>query len=416
MADNQDKLTQSNQQKLAELEQQLSQTTTDKPAAAKASSTTDSKPASAAPFAKREEYISQRSGAKANTGFLWFVTLFNLLLVMTLAAAGYWAWMQWQNQKQQQLQQQQEFVSAQQNSFASQQAELNSAAASNQLIKDEWQTQNQDLQNNMATLVADIEQNRQQVALNKTKLDDIAERRPADWLLAEADYLLKMAGRKLWLEHDVETAMMMLQATDARLQDLDDPSLLPVREKLALDMQSLQQINPISSTSVALKISALIEQVDALPLAFFKRPEDNEPASALSENVDDWYSNLMNNINLVLKDFFSVKKIATEVKPFMSEQQQWLAKEQLKFTLLNAQIAILKENTELYQVALRSAQNMVAENFDGQKVSVMQFGDSLTTLLNTDVKRVYPEQFSATAPLQNIINHRLDSRFTNGNR
>jgi uroporphyrin-3 C-methyltransferase len=416
MADNQDTLTQSNQQKLAELEQQLSQTATDKPASAKPSSTTDFKPASAAPFAKREEYIPQRSGAKANTGFLWFVTLFNLLLVMTLAAAGYWAWMQWQNQKQQQLQQQQEFVSTQQSSFASQQAELNSAAANNQLIKDDWQTQNQDLQSNIATLVADIEQNRQQVALNKTKLDDIAERRPADWLLAEADYLLKMAGRKLWLEHDVETAMMMLQATDARLRDLDDPSLLPVREKLALDMQNLLQINPISSTSVALNISALIEQVDHLPLAFFKRPEDNEPASALSENVDDWYNNLMNNINFVLKDFFSVKKITAEVKPFMSEQQQWLAKEQLKFTLLKAQISVLKENTELYQVALRSAQSMLTENFDGQKVSVTQFGDSLTTLLNSDVERVYPEQFAATAPLQNIINHRLDSRFTNGNR
>ncbi|KXI26799.1 uroporphyrinogen-III C-methyltransferase [Paraglaciecola hydrolytica] len=415
MADNHDKLKQSDQQKLAELEEQLSKNVADHSAAAKTSAPTDSKQSSSAPFSKREEYISQRAAPKAKTGFLWFVTLFNFLLVMTLAAAGYWAWMQWQNQKQQQLQQQQEFISTQQTSFNQQRAALTQSLDSNQLIKDEWQSQNQALQNTLTALLADVEQNRQQVALNQAKLADIAERRPTDWLLAEADYLLKMAGRKLWLEHDVKTAMLMLQATDTRLQELDDPSLLPVREKLAMDMQSLQQINPVSSSTVALNINALMQQVDALPLAFFKRPEDEETAANLSNNVDDWQSNLMANIESVLKDFFSIKKISSEVKPFMSEQQQWLAKEQLKFTLLSAQIAILKDNTELFQAALGNAQNMVVENFDGQKVAVVQFSESLASLRNTDVERVYPEQFSASAPLQDLMKHRLDGRTTNGN-
>jgi uroporphyrin-3 C-methyltransferase len=419
MADNQDKLTQSDQQKLAALEEQLSKNTDDKATTTKTSASVEAKPTQAAPFSKREEYVPQRSAAKAKTGFLWFVTLLNLLLVLTLAAAAYWGWMQWQSQQTQQLQgqqQQQEFISRQQSSYASQQAELTRAAANNQLIKDEWQGQNQALQDNMAALVTNIEQNRQQVALNQAKLEDIAQRRPADWLLAEADYLLKMAGRKLWLEHDINTAMMMLQATDTRLQELEDPSLLPVREKLAADMQSLQQINPITPTSVALNLSALIQQVDGLPLAFFKGPDDEVSTTTLSNNVDDWKSNLMANIQSVLKDFFSVKKITTEVKPFMSEQQQWLAKEQLKFTLLSAQIAMLQENTELYQDALGNAQNMLAEHFDGQNVAVVQFKDSLSELLNTDVKRVYPDQFSASAPLQDLMNRRLDGRFTNGNR
>ena len=415
MADNQDKLTQHDQQMLDELEKQLSSTTAKSsanPAAGKTSAGTETKSASAAPFSKREEYISQRTPApaRAKTAMLWFVSIINLLLILSLAAGAYWAWMQWQNQQTQQT----ELMARQQADFQAQQANLARSLADNQLVKNNWLEQYEALQTSQNELNQSVQTMQQQVLMNQTKLDDIADRRPADWLLAEADYLLKMAGRKLWLEHDINTAMLMLQATDTRLQELADPALLPIREKLAIDMQNLQQINPVSTTTLALTLSAMQQQVNALPLAFFKRPQDDSAAQTLSDSPDDWQSNLMKNIREVLDGFFSIKKVNSEVKPFMSEQQQWLAREQLKFTLQTAQIAALKENAALYQSALHSAQSMLAENFDAQKPAVSQFNQSLDTLLATDIDKVYPPQFSATEPLQDIINQRLDNRFTDG--
>ncbi len=52
-------------------------------------------------------------------------------------------------------------------------------------------------------------------------------RRPNDWLLAEADYLVKMAGRKLWLEHDTASATILLESADHRIAELNDPSMTP---------------------------------------------------------------------------------------------------------------------------------------------------------------------------------------------
>lgn len=415
MADNQDKLTQHDQQMLDELEKQLSSTSAKSsanPAAGKTPAGADVKSASAAPFSKREEYISQRTPApaRAKTGMLWFVSIINLLLILSLAGGAYWAWLLWQNQQTQQS----ELMARQQADFQAQQANLARSLADNQLVKNNWLEQYEALQSSQNELSQHMQATRQQVVMNQAKLDDIADRRPADWLLAEADYLLKMAGRKLWLEHDINTAMLMLQATDTRLQELADPALLPIREKLAIDMQNLQQINPVSTTTLALTLSAMQQQVNALPLAFFKRPQDDSAEQTLSDSPDDWQSNLMKNIREALDGFFSIKKVNSEVKPFMSEQQQWLAREQLKFTLQTAQIAALKENAELYQSALHSAQSMLAENFDAQKPAVSQFNLSLDTLLATDIDKVYPPQFSATEPLQNIINQRLDNRFTDG--
>jgi uroporphyrin-3 C-methyltransferase len=46
------------------------------------------------------------------------------------------------------------------------------------------------------------------------------------WLLAQADFLVKLAGRKLWSDQDVTTAAALLKSADASLADMNDPSLI----------------------------------------------------------------------------------------------------------------------------------------------------------------------------------------------
>ncbi|HBI77722.1 MAG TPA: heme biosynthesis operon protein HemX, partial [Alteromonas macleodii] len=42
------------------------------------------------------------------------------------------------------------------------------------------------------------------------------------------------------------TAILLLVNADKRLKSLADPSVLPVRANLAEDIQTLQQLNPVS--------------------------------------------------------------------------------------------------------------------------------------------------------------------------
>jgi uroporphyrin-III C-methyltransferase len=425
MVQNSDKPKPSDEERLAELENQLTQQaaakTTEPPpkASAKAattdpvgSSTDKTSKDSAAPFTQREAYQSATNKKTAKTGLLWFVSIINFLLVLTLAAGAYWLWLQWQGQRQQNTQ----LFNEQQQQFSQQQAKLAQASASNQLVENELLAQSQNAVNQVEQLATKLTSVEQQLALNQNNLAEIAGRRPADWLLAEADYLVSIAGRKLYLEHDEKTAIMMLQAAASRLEDLADPSLLPLREKLANDMQTLQQINPVSYTELALTLGGLIKQVDDLPLSYFKRPESAEPPSEVSASVEDWQTNLANNFKSFFDNFFSYKKITTEIKPFMSEQQQWLAKEQLKFALHAAQIAILQENVDLFQQSLLNAVALLTDNYDSQSSSVRKFHDSLYALYNTQTERKYPTQLSVTEALHELISQRLDRRFSNGAR
>ncbi|MBL4631617.1 MAG: uroporphyrinogen-III C-methyltransferase [Paraglaciecola sp.] len=427
MANSQDKLTPSDAAKLAALEKQLAKEKTGNPRANKGqppvSKSVEKSPTQSIDTLSQESRKkdsknttstasrTRASESTGKTGLLWFFTVINLLLIVTLIGAGYWVWLQWQTQNQQQT----DALASQKTSIARQQSDISKSIASNQLAKGNLEQQNQALQTSMASLIEQFQLTRAQVQSNQQNLADVSGRRPADWLLAEADYLIRMAGRKLWLEHDVKTAMMMLQSADSRIQDLDDPSLLPLRARLAQDLQVLGQVNQLSTSSIALAIGALLKQVDNLPLIFFKRPQPEVVDVKVTESIDDWRANLARNWQEATKNFFSFKKITAEIKPFMSEQQQWLSKEQLKFALLQSQVAVLQENSALYQQSLQTALGLLIESFDIEKKSVIQFTGSLRDLQMTDFERTYPEQFTAAPLLRDIIEQRLTSRFVNGN-
>ncbi|MAD15482.1 MAG: uroporphyrinogen-III methylase [Alteromonadaceae bacterium] len=354
---------------------------------------------------------NEKNHKPAKTGILWFVTIVNLLILLLIAAAAYWGWTQWEQQKQ-----------TQQSTQSEQQDILTRQAQQNLSITDEVKEQNNRLESQLRSVnqelqnaLEEAEAANNQSQANKQMLSSIAGRRPADWLLAEADFLVRMAGRKLWLEHDLKTAIAMLQSADSRLQDLDDPSLLPIRERLANDIQTLAQVNPVSLSSIALQISALLSQVDQLPLNTFERPDiATEGGDDVSDSVDDWKANLSRAWAAFTKDFFSYKKKETEVQPYMSAQQQWLATEQLKLSLLQAQSAVLKENVEFYQQSLQNAQRVLDENFAVDESAVVQFDQRLEELAETDIKRVYPSQFNAAPALQDVIQQRIDNVFVNG--
>jgi uroporphyrin-3 C-methyltransferase len=440
MADSQDKLTPSDEAKLAELENKIAKEKTASTSAKKeqASPSTDKrvekqqvKPTDSLTQDTRNKSTdtssSHKRGTESNgkTGVLWFFTIINLLLLAAIIGAGYWAWLQWQVKDQQQvdflaaqktsMQQQQTSLQQQRNSLDQQQNNIAQSIASSQKAKDDLQQQNQALQSRMQSMTEQFQHTSTQVQANQRNLAEISGRRPADWLLAEADYLIRIAGRKLWLEHDEKTAIMMLQSADSRIQDLDDPSLLPLRAKLAEDLQALQQIKHVSSSSIALALGAMLKQVDNLPLAYFKKPENELDDETVTESIDDWRSNLARNWREATKNFFSFKRVTTEIKPFMSEQQQWLSKEQLKFALMQAQVAVLKDNTTLFQQSLQTAIGLLIESFDTEKDIIVQFTESLKNLQQTDLERVYPEQFKVSPLLKDVIEQRLNGRFANGN-
>ena len=354
---------------------------------------------------------SSKSGAKqkksSGNGLLWFVVIILFLLVLGMAGAGYWYYMQQQSASQ-------ETVIAQQNNASQLKAIERERADILASIENVTRT-NQALESTVAELKSQNEQLALQAESTLQQLNNMEGRRPADWLIAEADYLVRMAGRKLWLENDVRTAILLLVNADKRLKSLADPSVLPVRATLAEDIQTLQQLNPVSQSSVALALTGMIAQIDKLPLDTFEKPEDgNAQDTTLSESADDWQENLAKVWRSLVDDFLTVKSIEGPVEPVLSLEAQFLAKEQLRLQLMHAQTAALQGDEGLYSQSLQYAQTLLTEKFDTEKSQVTGFMDALQNLSATDIARPIPTELASQKPLERLLDSRVKQVFGQG--
>ena len=354
---------------------------------------------------------SSKSGAKqkksSGNGLLWFVVIILFLLVLGMAGAGYWYYMQQQSASQ-------ETVTAQQNNASQLNAIERERADILASIENVTRT-NQALESTVAELKSQNEQLALQAESTLQQLNNMEGRRPADWLIAEADYLVRMAGRKLWLENDVRTAILLLVNADKRLKSLADPSVLPVRATLAEDIQTLQQLNPVSQSSVALALTGMMAQIDKLPLNTFEKPEDsNAQDTTLSESADDWQENLAKVWRSLVDDFLTVKSIEGPVEPVLSLEAQFLAKEQLRLQLMHAQTAALQGDEGLYSQSLQYAQTLLTEKFDTEKSQVTGFMDALQNLSATDIARPIPTELASQKPLERLLDSRVKQVFGQG--
>ena len=337
-------------------------------------------------------------------GLLWLVTLVNLLLVVCLAGAGYW-W--WQQQQQVALQQQSQWQDTQQRLAGQEQVLVNRLDSA---LQASAQQRQQSLQANQEKLQL-VEQ---QVQSNLQALRDMNGRRPSDWLLAEADYLVRMAGRKLWLEQDVNTALLLLADADQRLADLADPSLLPIRQLLANDMQSVRQLDTQTPTKVSLELGALMAGLDSLPMDMVVLPESSDEEQAnqtLSNDVSDWQANLKRSWRALVDDFITVRRRNAETKPLLSDKQQWLVKEQLRHYLMLAQQAVFNNDAANYRQALEQAQSLLTFYYAMQDSQVSAFANNLERLLQTDIEVRLPGRLQAATPLEHILAERVAGAF-----
>lgn len=356
----------------------------------------------------------KKAKKKKGNGLLWFVVIILFLLILGIIGAGYWYYMQQQSTSQTALSQQQQ-TSNTIKSLSSERSELKSElsrlASTNRQLEN---TINQ-LNNEFDQLKRDNTALAQQSEATVEQLNNMKGRRPADWLIAEADYLVRMAGRKLWLEQDVRTAILLLVNADKRLKSLADPSVFPVRASLAEDIQTLQQLNPVSPTSVALAITGMLGQIDKLPLNTFEKPIDTDVKNAeLSESPDDWKENLNKVWHSIIDGFLSVKTIEGPIEPVMSLEAQFLAKEQLRLQLMHAQSAALQGEKGLYEQSLNYAIELLNNNFDSGSAKVTGFIHAIENLLATDVSRPIPTELESQKPLERLLDSRVKQAFGQG--
>ncbi len=253
-----------------------------------------------------------------------------------------------------------------------------------------------------------MQQQDKSIASLQLAIADVKGRRPNDWLLAEADYLVKMAGRKLWLEHDVVSATRLMENADQRISALNDPSLTPLRRAMADDIATLKAIPLIDRDGLVLKLNSLEQQINKLPLASAVLPEaDAVEQKKVSTNINDWQSNLMQSLDDFAGHFITYRVREGNVIPLLSPEQHFYLKENIKGKLLLASKALYREQSEVYATSLESAKLWSSQYFQQDDPAVKSFMAQLDSLAKFKVDVRYPQKMETQALLSDFISERL---------
>jgi len=260
---------------------------------------------------------------------------------------------------------------------------------------------NQQLISQQALLTQQLHQ---ALTTTQQKVKQLSGRQKQDWLLAEAEYLIKLAQLKISLEKDKTTAVALLKTADQRVLEIADNSLQELRQVIAQDIVDLQlvavpDIGGIASQLQA--ISAHIPQLDLIALEF--EPLRNN-AQATEKTVKEFsWSDFYKDF---LDDFVTVKEHSKRVEPLMTLQQRSNLNANIQLALQQAQIALVRGEPSLYSMNLDNAVNWIGEFFQHSQ-SAKSLLDNLGQLRDIPINIQFPQALAAKAAIQEINRQRL---------
>ncbi|MEJ2140893.1 MAG: uroporphyrinogen-III C-methyltransferase [Gammaproteobacteria bacterium] len=213
-----------------------------------------------------------------------------------------------------------------------------------------------------------------------------------DWLLAEAEYLVKLANYRLIFEKDITTAIAAMEAADERLREVADPALIEVRKVLLEQTQALRAIKQPDLAGMALQISALKKQVPQLamktpdPATVAKRARQPSEAS----RVKSW-DELPKAMWEDLKGLIKIRDHSQAVQPLIPPEQFYFLQQNLYLQLEQARLALLKGNNNLYSDSIYTAIQWIETYFDKEQQTTQSLLEGLRALTKNKIDPEIPD-------------------------
>lgn len=229
------------------------------------------------------------------------------------------------------------------------------------------------------------------------------------WLLSQADFLVKLAGRKLWSDQDATTAAALLKSADASLADMNDPSLITARRAITEDIASLAAVSQVDYDGIILKVNQLANQVDNLRLADNNTddsPMDND-GGELSASLGEWRVNLQKSWQSFMDSFITVRRRDETAVPLLAPNQDIYLRENLRSQLLAAVQAVPRHQDETYKQALDNVSTWVRAYYDTDDTATKTFLSDIETLSQQSISMDVPETLQSQPILEKLMQTRV---------
>lgn len=240
----------------------------------------------------------------------------------------------------------------------------------------------------IALLEQKLEESRAQQESLQTLYLELASNRDA-WTISEAEQLVIIASQQLQLAGNIKPALLALQTADSRLQELDKPQIIQLRKIIGKDIQKLQALPSVDIVGMSLKLEALVDAADKLPLASEHHPR---PVAARQPDADSsQWQRLTREIWQDIQRMVRIERMEPPETPMLAPEQRYFLRENLKLRLLAARIALLQHDEATYRDDLHTATLWIKRHFDAQDVTTKTALATLQQLSSSSISIQLPD-------------------------
>lgn len=222
--------------------------------------------------------------------------------------------------------------------------------------------------------------------------------------LVAVEHLLLLANDRLLLERDVRAALAALDSADARLAELSDPQLHPVREALAQERSALRAVPMPDLASAALTLASLIERAPQLPLASHAPTQFQTPAAREAELAapdQSGWRRLLAAVKTAAGALFTIRREDNaRALRLLPPETEAIVYQVLTLRLEGARVALLARDTVNLREAVRSAAAWLDAQFKTDDPGVLAMQGELERLQSLDLQPPLPDISASLSALR----------------
>lgn len=234
------------------------------------------------------------------------------------------------------------------------------------------------------------------------RLRNVESSRTGDWVVAEAQYLVRLANQKLLIGTDIRSAIELLDDADTLLFELGYPEARNARQALANDILQLQQVDEVDYQGIYFRLSGLIALVSELPLPEIQSLEDGTADDADESALSGWRRWWQAAVSR-LEPFFILRR-DSDAGLMLSNEQLELQKLRVQILLHEAQLGLMSSEQEIYRSSLdRSAQ--LIEQYFGEVGDADNLIDQIDLLSQRQMSIEVPEITGSLRAVQDLVEY-----------
>ena len=262
--------------------------------------------------------------------------------------------------------------------------------------QDQASHQQQQLKNKILALQEQLtRQNKRLLALSTTDR--------SDWLLAEVEYLMRLANQRLLMGREIHGAIDLLKAANNIAQELDDSALFSVRKSLAEDIAALKAASKTDLEGIYLQLAAATQQVDTLRLI---QPQQSVQATLQLKRPVGWQQQMEFGVQSALQKLAQYIKIQRRdeiYQPLLAPESEAAVRQNIQLMLEQAQMASLAGKQRLYDDSLAKAKSWLEKYYALNEQATQAIISTIDELALQQVAVVVPDISGSLRALKTYI-------------